>query len=277
MKGILAILMAGIMMAAMIAPAMSSTDTSATVGNVAPVVGSVVVTDPTLMNLCPTTTDVTVTATVSDANGRDDIASVQITNITPAITGIGVINMTLSTNNSATEAVYVGTISLPCCTEPGSDKYNITVTATDNGPLSDTGTDLLTVPGSTGLSINFDKVSFGPAAPNTNNVSGNATLNSSSVGSPVASSIGNTVINVSVGAGNLTGTSHGETITGDNMEANLADDPDAGWLVVGWSPPPQTFITNLVCGGTPAATAFRLDIPNVKPDTYTGILTISAV
>ena len=268
MKGILAILMAGIMMAAMVAPAIGdSADTSATVGNADPVVSSVVVTDPTSMNLCPATTAVAVTATVSDANGVGDITSVQIT-VSPDI-DVGTITMTTSTT-TGTEAEYAGTISLPCCTSAGD--YTVTVTASD-GTATDTGTDTLTVPTSTGLSINFDKVSFGPAAPNTDDVSGSATLGVDPVESPAAENIGNTVIDVSVGAGNLTGATYSEIIAGANMEADLAGDA-AGW--VGLAPSPNLFDTDLVCGGT-SATAFRLDIPNVVSDTYAGTLTISAV
>ena len=113
--------MAGIMMATMIAPAMSDTaNTEATVGNAAPVVTLVTVADPTSMNPCPTATDVAVTATVSDANGIGDITSVKITAISPE-TGVTLpITMTTSTT-TGTEAQYTGTISLPCCTEPGVD------------------------------------------------------------------------------------------------------------------------------------------------------------
>ena len=273
MKVILALIMAGIMMAAMIAPAMGGdADTSATVGNVAPVVESVVILDPGSMNFCPDTTVVPITAIVSDANGVGDIASVQITDINPAISG-AVVSIAWDSDNTATEAVYKGTITLPCCTEPGLDKYTITVTATDTGALLDTGTDKLTVPTSKGLSINFDKVSFGPAAPNTDDVPGSATLGVNPEAAPAAENIGNTVIDVSVGAGDLTGATHSEIIAGANMKADLTDTPDAGWLVL---VPTKTFNTALACGGT-SDTAFRLDIPNVVSDTYAGTLTISAV
>jgi len=167
MKGILAIFMAGIMMVAMVAPAMSEdATTSAAVGNAAPDVSAVSISpDPVTMAPCPNTTQITVTATVSDANGVGDIASVQITGISPAITGVSTpISMAWSTNNSATEAVYTATIDLPCCT--AADAYTVTVTATDSASSSDTGTDTFTV--SPTVAITVTDVGFGSVAPGGN-------------------------------------------------------------------------------------------------------------
>lgn len=166
MKRILSILMAGIMVAAMVVPAMSEdATTSAAVGNGAPDVSAVSVSpDPVTMAPCPATTSITVTATVSDANGVDDIASVQITGISPAITGISVpISMTNDHGNSATEAVYTAIIDLPCCTS--ADDYTVTVTATDKGTpaLSDTGTDTFTVDPT--VAITVTGVAFGNVVP----------------------------------------------------------------------------------------------------------------
>ena len=154
------------MVVAMIVPAMSEdATTSAAVGNGAPDVSAVSVSpDPVTMAPCPATTSITVTATVSDANGVGDIASVQITGISPAITGITPpITMAWSKDNSATEAEYTATIDLPCCT--AADDYTVTVTATDKGTpaLSDTKTGTFTV-GST-VAITVTNVNFGSVAP----------------------------------------------------------------------------------------------------------------
>ena len=263
MKGILAILMAGMMMAVMIAPAMGDSATSsATVGNADPVVSSVVVTNPTSMNPCPATTDVTVTATVSDANGVGDITSVEIT-VSPDI-GVGTITMTTSTT-TGTVAEYTGTISLPCCTAAAD--YTVTVTATDSASSTHFSTDILTVPTLKGLSLNFDKVSFS-GAPGANDVAGTAMSGASTI-DPTVKSVGNTAIDISVLAGDLA--KDPDTITGGNMEANI---DTIGWQAVGSA---YTFVKALECQST-AVPAFRLDIPSGTPHgIYTGSLTISAV
>lgn len=264
MKVILAILMASIMMAAMIAPAMGGTaNTVAAVGNAAPEVTSVVVTDPGSMNPCPDTTAVTVTATVSDANGITDITSVQITAISPE-TGVTLpITMTTSTT-TGTEAEYTGTISLPCCTS--ADDYTVTVTASDS-TATDTGIDTLTVPTSKGLSLNFDTVSFS-GAPGDTDVAGTAMFDTFTI-DPTVESVGNTAIDISVLADNL---EKGiDTINGDKMEAKI---DLLAWQPVGTA---YTFVTTLGCQST-AVPAFRLDIPSGTPHgSYTGTLTISAV
>ena len=83
-RKIIAILMAGMVAMAIGIPMAMSSDqeaaTTATVGNVAPVVTDASVSpDPVTMSPCPDTTTITVTATVSDDNGWGDITNVNVT------------------------------------------------------------------------------------------------------------------------------------------------------------------------------------------------------
>jgi hypothetical protein len=119
-----------------------------------PVVNSVVVSpDVVDMNQHPDTTPITVTATVSHANGYEQIATVQVTDIVPEIDGVTSsipINLAFDHSNSDTQAVYIGTIDLPPCTPPryGTEHYTLTVTAYDKKtptPGEGTGTDTFEV------------------------------------------------------------------------------------------------------------------------------------
>ena len=127
-----------------------------------------------------------------------------------------------------------------------------------------------------GITLNFDEVAFGPADPGTNDVAGAASLLDVGEANPTVTNTGNAEKDIKVSAGDLTGaTADPDTIAGSKMEANLDDAPDQLWQSVG-APAGYTFNTSLACNGA-SATPFRLDIPNVKEDTYTGELTITAV
>ena len=257
MKGILAILMAGIMVLTMIVPAMGTdATTSAAVGNAAPDVSLVSVSpDPVTMAPSPATTSITVTATVSDANGVGDIASVQITGISPAITGITTpITMTKDHDNSATEAEYTVTINLPCCTS--ADTYTVEVTATDSNSLSDTGTDTFTV--SPTVAITVTNVTFGSVAPG-----------GSSTASSTVTCTGNAEIKFvdDTPAGYDNSTTDG--IIWSNMTSGtdtIADDQ----ITTTW-----VSTTTITCGGNDAA-SFILDVPSGTPTgTYGGTITFT--
>ena len=268
---IIAILMAGIVAMAIAVPmAMGEgADTSASVNNLDPTVVSVSSTPETLVTLlaCPTTTLLTIDATVSDLNGVGDIASVTV-----EIPGIQGTPIAMSCSGTGTTKTCTKSFDLACDLAP--QLYTATVNVTDGAGQFAIDTDTFTVQERTGISLNFDTVSFGPADPGTDNVDG---VNKSS-GTPVVATVtndGNKAKDITVLAGVLSGTgANTDTIAGSKMEADLTDDPDVGWKSVGSS---YTFLnTNLGCGDS-SQTAFRLDIPNVKTDTYTGALTISAV
>jgi len=248
MKGILAILMAGLMVLAMIAPAMSEdATTSAAVGNAAPDVSAVSVSPGSvIMAPCPNTTQITVTATVSDANGVGGIASVQITGISPTITGVGTpISMSWSANNSATEAEYTATIDLPCCT--AADDYNVTVTATDSSSSSDTGTGTFTV--NPTVAITVTNVAFGSVAPG-----GNST----------ATSTVNCTGNAEIGFADAVTAGYDDPDDNDgiswtNMTSTAADVIDDGQITTTWAP-----ATTITCGSTDDV-PFTLNVPSGTP------------
>ena len=175
MKGILAILMTGIMVAAMIAPAMSeNAETSANVGNVAPVVCAKweepdddTTTDGTqvMPNACPDVKTVTIYACVRDDNGNDDIASV-----TAMVTGTGpspTWNVNLARNTTVDASCdegcigYSGTFDMACYDPAGS--YTVVVTVTDAS--DSTGTDENTFEYLSLIAMTAGNVSFGNVAP----------------------------------------------------------------------------------------------------------------
>jgi len=258
MKGILAILMAGIMIAAMVAPAMSeNADTSATVGNAAPDVSLVSVSpDSVTMDPCPNTTSITVTATVSDANGVGDIASVRITGISPTISGITPpITMDWSKNNSATEAEYTATIDLPCCTS--ADNYTVTVTVTDKDThtSSDTGTDTFTV--NPTVAITVTDVGFGSVAPG-----GNSTASST------VTCTGNAAVKfVDAGTGGYDNPDPGDGIVWSEMTSGT-DTISDNQITTTWNS------ANTIACNNNLDASFKLDVPSGTPEgTYGGTIT----
>jgi hypothetical protein len=266
MKGILAILMAGIMLATMIAPAMGGTDatTSAAIGNATPDVSAVSVSpDPVTMAPCPATTPITVTATVSDANGVGDITSVQITDISPAITDITPpITMTWSKDNSATEAEYTATINLPCCT--AADDYTMTVTATDNSSSSNTGTGTFTVNPTVGITVT--NVGFGSVAPN-----------ASSTATSTVTCTGNAQIEFVDEAPTGTPNAYNNPDTGTPIDGIIWSDMISGLNTIDednisttWTP-----ATPITCGNS-ADVPFTLEVPSGTPEgTYLGTITFT--
>lgn len=240
--------------------------TGAAVNNVPPVVSAAAVTDPGSMNLHPATTTVTVTATVTDNNGIDDVTSV-MAEINGSISGP--VAMTKGTATD-TSAVYSVDIAVAACTTPGVDAYLVTVTAKDTALATHSDTDLLTIPESTGLTLDFDAVSFAADDPGATNIAGTAKSGVSPVTGPGVTNRGNTAKNIGVIANTLTGATHTtETIAGSNMEASI------GGLAMQAVGSKVTFVTNTGCGVESSA-AFQLDLPMAMlPDTYAGTLTIS--
>ena len=155
MKGILAILMAGIMMAAMIAPAMGGTaDTAATVGNAAPDVAITLISpDPAV----PGDT-ITVSGTLTDPNGISDVTSLTYDVKYPDGT------LYIDDATATVAAAWSFNFALPagCNAPPGS--WTVEVTATDAGSLSDTDSSMFTVSDLVAISVtdmDYDSVSAG--------------------------------------------------------------------------------------------------------------------
>ena len=264
MKGILAILMAGIMMAAMIAPAMGGdAGTSATVGNVA----------PTVEDKCespnPVTPDVEGPVTVMkcaivcDANGKDTISSV--TAVTKYPDGTEKDTETMHVANASERAacclsplpdpgnltceVYVGYFTILPCDPKGN--YDVAVTVTD-GIDSDTLNNTLVVNALVAVTI-ADMGYGGVAASSLDNP-----------GKHVVTNNGNVAIGldpITSGDMNMTGAPENiipaSGITCVNPTVQI--DPSA---------PPT-------CAGTSTDVNFLLDVPAVPPGTYAGITTFT--
>ena len=241
---IIAILMVSIVAMAVGVPmAMGESAVSqATVGNEAPDVVSVSVSpNPVTMSECGATTPITVTAQVSDANGCDDILKVEIT----ATTVGGVTGLPISMSESScvgTDATYVGTVDLPCCTAEGD--YTVTVTVTDKGttPLTDTGIGNFHVDALTAISVTTP-VDFGAIAP------GN-----SGTGTSTVKNIGNNPVEIAASPSDMTGP---ETI----LASAISDD----WVDT----------TCRACGSNDVAT-FTLAVPTgTLTGDYTGTITFT--
>ena len=154
MKKIVTVFMTVSMILAMV-PLGMAVDSSATVENIAPVVITVS-TSPEPVDLNPgTTKDVTITATVSDDNGLDDIASV-----TYNVDGGAEVTMFVT----ATPGTYEGTLALPHTTSPGGK--TITVTVTDLGSLTGSNFCTMNVNSLSALSLDFSSVDYGTIVPN---------------------------------------------------------------------------------------------------------------
>lgn len=138
--------------------------TSATVGNAAPAIDSVMITpdDDTVtagVQVNPTpagTKTITVTADLSDANGYDDIATVTAA-ISPVPANGASITMTAGTG-SGTTITYTGTYDMQFYDNPTG--YTVTVTVTDTAGLSD-NTPTATFTYTDATSITVTNVDFG--------------------------------------------------------------------------------------------------------------------
>ena len=259
MKGILAILMASIMMVAVGVPMAIGADptTSATVGDVASTyLGTAIVTTvpgPGSDGI------VGFELVVTDLNGAGDILNTGWTAEWGGRTAVGL----TKTGETATTKTFTGNDAIPYCTASGDKDVSFKQLTTQ------VTTAVFNVVSYKGLSLNFNKATFSGDA-NSNNNPGTVYMDSTVV-TPTITSQGNVETDVGVLASNLTKTGVPD-IDGNNMEANIKD---LGWNIV---KPEHVFTgANLGCAGT-ASAAFQLDIPVGTPSgTYAGSLTISAV
>ena len=265
---IVAILMASMVAMAVAAPmAMGQTETAGTsvaVGTVAPNVVSVEVTpDPVTMDTYPNNTTITVNATVSDANGRDDIAYVNITGSDAS--GHLVESLPVTMNKiediDETSAKYQATLNLTCCTP--ADTYNVTVEAKDQDGQIDTGTGTFTV--SSTVAITVTDVNFGNVAP------GGTGTNSSTV-----TCIGNAEVNFTdASPTGYDNPDDNDGIAWSNMSCTtsatcgtekILDDQ----ITTTWSP-----ATTITCGNS-AEVPFTLDVPEgTLTGSYGGTITFT--
>ena len=275
MKGILAILMAGIMMAAMVAPAMSdNVGSTATVNNVVPTaeIDSIANVQP---NPCPDNTIFFVTGEVTDENSEADIEYIDyaLMNSTGYVFDSG-LAANSSINDTAKE--FNATITVTCCIPAG--EYYVNISVHDNSDNTYWfGPESVTIEATT--SIEISNMNFAAGAPG-DCVAGNHTVTNKGNGvvqfrNLVAAADGIVCpdcypLNQSAWDGyddsnvtsdeimwtDMTGTAHGKIIEDGRMRIVNVDDP----------------VICLACGDE-LAVGFNLCLPNVKPDTYTGTTT----
>ncbi len=266
-RKITAILMASVVVM-MVAVPMAFGQDAATSADVTldanPVVNSVVVSPDTVdMNQHPDTTPITVTATVSHANGYEQIATVQVTDIAPEIVGVTPpIDLTFSYSNSDTQAVYIGTIDLPPCTPPryGTEDYTLTVTAYDKKttPGEGTGTDTFEV--NALVAITVTSVPFG-------------SLNPGSYKDKITSTVtnkGNAEIEFVDAGDNGYNNDLKDGITWSAMTSGVTNTIPASNIVTDWHKQ-----DTLTCGNT-GTPKFTLSVPlGTPPGAYSGTITFT--
>ena len=188
---IVAILMASIVAMAVGMPmAMGGTaTTNASVNNLAPSVA--------ITSITPSVNpgdNVTVSGTVSDPNGLDDVNS----SLDWSMTGPG-------TNQSGTVskgASWSFTITTSAVDPPGT--YTVTVTAGDSQGNTDSDSDTYVVNTKVAFSIDFDAIGYGGIDPgNSSTVEGNTTMEPLGANPPTIQNDGNVVMDVNM---SITGT-----------------------------------------------------------------------
>jgi hypothetical protein len=257
MKGILAILMAGIMVLTMIAPAMGNdVSTTASVGDVPPsYVGTASV------NTAPgPETDGTVgfTLVVTDSNGADDISDSGWTadwNSRPTV------SLTLD-SQTATTKTFTGSDTIPYCTPEA------TYTASfKNSTSVEVDTDTFNVGSTVGLSLDLSAIAYGAVSPgNSAEVLGDDIFGGTVL---TVKSTGNTAIDVNVSATAMT--SGSDSIANSNIDCRI----DAvGYNALGSI---QTYDLNLECDSTENVD-LKLNVPTGQASgTYTGSVTFTLV
>ena len=164
MKGILAILMVGILAVAMVAPAMSEDAiTSAAVGNAAPDVAITTI-SPDPANPGDT---VTVSGTLTDPNGIDDVSTLTYDVEYPNGT------LCIDDGSATVAASWSFNFDLPEGCNAPSGTWTVEVTATDAGSSD---TDSITFVVNTVIAITVTDMNYGSVTAGTNNNPSNHTV-----------------------------------------------------------------------------------------------------
>jgi hypothetical protein len=248
MKGILAILMAGIMIAAMIAPAMSEdASTSASVGNDAP--------DVAITSISPDPADpgdtVTVSGTLSDPNGIGDVSALTYDVKYP--------NGTLYIDDaSATVAAsWSLNFALPAGSSAPAGTWTVEVTATDAGSATDTDSSTFAV--NTVISITVTDMSYGSVNAGSNDNPGSHTVTND----------GNVAI--AFGESSTAGYDNdmGDGISWADMTSGANTIADS-YITTSWA------VLAQISAGANADVNFELDVPAGTPSgTYAGTTTFT--
>jgi len=260
---IVAILMAGIVAMAVGVPMAlgDNADTSASVNNLAPdVTISTISPDPAT----PTCT-VTVSGTLSDPNGIDDVSTLTYVVKKP--------DASTYTSGSATVAAsWNFQFNLGMDTVPGT--WTVEVTATDAGSLSDTDSKTFVVNEVVAFSIDFNAVSYGAINPgSSSSVPGNATMETVGPAPPVKPTIkndGNAAMDVEMSIAD--GGSNPETLFDGNTAATVGT---VGPQTL--TSATSTFDVDIAADAT-AKIDTTLSVPTgTLPGSYAGTLTVTGI
>lgn len=225
-----------------------------------PVVDEVVVTPDPVTLTAGGTTEITVRARVSHAEGYEQIDKVEITNIDPAIATVSPPISLPFVTGSGTEATYEGSFDIPYYTD--ADTYTVTVTATDIGGGTGTNTGTFTV--GELLAISVTDVGFGVLNPGGEPGTGSSTVTNQGNVAVVFEDKGKTGYNNNPNDGikwtQMTGTTLSQTI------------PDTA-ITTEWIP---TTGINKGATGNMDDVPFSLEVPlGTAPDDYTGSATFT--
>jgi len=242
-------------------PMASNVETSATVNNLAPDVAITTISPDPATPSCT----VTVSGTLSDPNGIDDVSTLTYVVKKP--------DSTTYTSGSATVAAS-WSFDFDLGSDADAGIWTVEVTATDAGSLSDTDSKTFNVSEVIAFSIDFNETNYGSIAPgNASTVPGNSTMETVGPAPPVKPTIrndGNTVMDVQMSI----------TDEASNPEPLFEGNTAATVGSVG----PQTltstattFDVNIAKGDT-AKIDTTLSVPTgTSPGDYAGTLTITAV
>ena len=262
-RKIMALLLAGIVAMAIAVPMAMSDDveTNATVNNLAPDVAITTISPDPATPSCT----VTVSGTLSDPNGIDDVSTLTYVVKKP--------DSTTYTSGSATVAAS-WSFDFDLGSDADAGIWTVEVTATDAGSLSDTDSKTFNVSEVIAFSIDFNETNYGSIAPgNASTVPGNSTMEAVGPAPPVKPTIrndGNTVMDVQMSI----------TDEASNPEPLFEGNTAATVGSVG----PQTltstattFDVNIAKSDT-AKIDTTLSVPiGTSPGDYAGTLTITAV
>ena len=255
---IVAILMAGIVAMAMIAPAAIGQPpaTEATVNNVDPTYATVVTV--TVAPGAESDGTVNFSLTVTDDNGADTINNTGWTANWSTRSDVPLTRV--ASLDTLTTKTFNGSDTIPYTTAP--DTY--TVTFKDDGVQ--VATDSFSVGGYSGFEIDFVLVSFGAL-----NISEKETVvgdTNMSSGGPTIKNTGNTAKNVTINATDMTGV---DTITKGNLDAKVGITEEQNLAAQ------RTFSANIPSGGTDSINFSLTAPPGSKQGDYSGNVTIGVV
>ena len=257
-------------------PATQAVDLTAGLLNVAPAVVSVTL--PTVTPTAGTTTDVATTIVVSDANGYNDVSSVEVTVLKPdgSTVHVAAASATFS-SGLALEATYTYTFQMnfhdPAAT--GTTTYMIRIVATDAaGATGDNTLSLAT----------FNYAQLAALNVGSSAISLGTTLQPGDTTSIVGESIqnyGNVQIDVQMSGTALSHATEAASIPVGAVTYSLAGDMTGAAALSGTPATLASF--DLAAGASSARSIYvRADIPSgsstwLPSGTYTGTLTVTAV